>query len=96
MTMYNSYIMKQASSLARTQIYLTQAQQSRLATVSRRAALTKSELIRQAIDQFLDQQAISKPDDKLRRLQAIQGLWADRSDIEDPAAHVRELRKPRF
>lgn len=94
--MYNSYIMQSTQSLARTQIYLTQAQQVRLDAASRRAAVTKSELIRRAVDQFLDQQASASPDDRAQRLQGIASLWAKRDDMADPAAYVRGLRAPRF
>ncbi len=94
--MYNIYIMKTTQALARTQIYLTKMQQMRLATVSRRAALTKSELIRQAVDQFLDQPTNASHTDKAEHLKGIAGLWAERSDMADPAAYVRALRAPRF
>lgn len=94
--MYNLYIMKTNPTLARTQIYLTQSQQTRLQAASRRASLTKSELIRQAVDQFLERQSISAPADKLQRLKHIEGLWADRDDLDDPSAYVQQLRKPRF
>ena len=94
--MYNSYIMKNDHFLARTQIYLTQAQQARLSAASRHSSLTKSELIRQAIDQFLDQQAASTPNDKAERLDSLLGLWADREDMTDPTAYVQQLRKPRY
>lgn len=93
--MYHTYIM-QATTLARTQIYLTQTQQTRLAAACRRTAVTKSELIRQAVDQFLDQQTTAPRNDKLERVQGIAGLWADRTDMADPTAHVRALRVPRF
>jgi Ribbon-helix-helix protein, copG family len=93
--MYHVYIM-QTTTLARTQIYLTQTQQKRLAAACRRTAATKSELIRQAVDQFLDQQTTAPRSDKLARVQGIAGLWADRNDIADPAAYVRTLRAPRF
>ncbi len=94
--MYNSYIMKTPQTLARTQIYLTQMQQTRLAAACRRAAVTRSELIRQAVDRFLDQQPNTSRTDKAQRLKGIAGLWADRSDMADPAAYVRTLRAPRF
>jgi hypothetical protein len=93
--MYHIYIM-QTTTLARTQIYLTQTQQKRLAAACRRTAVTKSELIRQAVDQFLDQQTTAPRSDKLARVQGIAGLWADRSDLADPTAYVRTLRAPRF
>lgn len=94
--MYNSYIMQQSSPLARTQIYLTQSQQTRLADASRRGAVTKSELIRLAVDQFLDQQAASSLASTAQRLAPLAGLWADRDDMADPVAYVRTLRTPRF
>ena len=94
--MYNLYIMKTAQTLARTQIYLTQAQQTRLGQACKGTATTKSELIRRAIDQFLDQQGQPNPKDKAQRLQSIAGLWAQRDDMADPVAYVQQLRSPRF
>ncbi|MEY4882221.1 MAG: hypothetical protein RIS34_75 [Pseudomonadota bacterium] len=94
--MYILYTMQTTHNLARTQIYLTQAQQARLEAASRRAAVTKSELIRRAVDQFLDQQSITSPIDKVQRLEGIAGLWAQRDDMADPAAYVHQLRAPRF
>ncbi len=94
--MYNSYTMKTPQMLARTQIYLTQMQQTRLAAACRRAAVTRSELIRQAVDRFLDQQPNTSRTDRAQRLEGIAGLWADRSDMADPATYVRTLRAPRF
>ena len=97
--MYNLYIMQSDSTsqtLTRTQIYLTQVQQKRLALACRGAAVTKSELIRRAVDQFLDQQPSATPAAKAQRLKHIAGLWADRADMADPAAYVQALRAPRF
>jgi predicted DNA-binding protein len=94
--MYNLYIMHADQTLTRTQIYLTQAQQKRLALVSRNAAVTKSELIRRAVDQFLDQQLAPSPAAKAQRLSSIAGMWTGREDMADPSAYVRSLRAPRF
>ena len=94
--MYSLYIMQTDQTLIRTQIYLTQAQQKRLTLASRGAAMTKSELIRRAVDQFLDQQPASDSVDKAQRLSSIAGLWAGREDMADPSAYVRQLRAPRF
>jgi len=94
--MYDSYILKNEQSLCRTQIYLTQVQQQRLANASRRTGGSKSELIRQAVDQFLDGQSVGGANVKVQRLQAIKGLWSDRADMADPVAYVTSLRKPRF
>lgn len=46
--MYPTYIMK------RTQIYLTEGQDERLARLAAASGVTKSTLIREAIDSFLD------------------------------------------
>ena len=88
--------MRPDQKLIRTQIYLTQAQQKSLALAARGAAVTKSELIRRAVDQFLDQQPAATPAGKAQRLSSIAGLWAGREDMADPTAHVRQLRAPRF
>lgn len=94
--MYNLYIMQSNEALARTQIYLTQTQQTRLAAACRRSSATKSDLIRQAVDQFLDRQTPADPTSKAQRLNGIVGMWAQRDDVADPAAYVRALRAPRF
>lgn len=94
--MYDLYIMLKDQTLIRTQIYLTQVQQKRLQLAARGAAVTKSELIRRAIDQFLDQQAPPSAEGKAQRLSGIAGLWVGREDVADPAAYVRQLRVPRF
>lgn len=97
--MYNLYIMQSnltPQTLTRTQIYLTQAQQKRLALACSGAAVTKSELIRRAVDQFLDQQPTATPAAKAARLGHIAGLWAEREDMANPAGYVQALRKPRF
>lgn len=88
--------MQTTPSLARTQIYLTQTQQARLGAASRLTAKTKSELIRQAINQFLDTNTPENGEIKARRVQSIAGLWAGRDDLADPSAYVRRLRAPRF
>ena len=94
--MYSSYIMKNASDLSRTQIYLTQQQQQRLAQVSRGSASTKSALIRQAVDLFLAQQPKASSSDKTQHLQAIVGLWQQHDDLQNPAAAVRKMRQARY
>jgi Ribbon-helix-helix domain len=93
---HNSDIMQPDQKLIRTQIYLTPAQQKRLALASRGAAVNKSELIRRAVDQLLDQQPTASPAGKAQRLSSIAGLWAGREDMADPSAYVRQLRVPRF
>ena len=94
--MYNTHIIKNDQSHARTQIHLTQVQQQRLANASRRTGGTKSELTRRAVDQFLDRQFTGASEVKAQRLQSIKGLWSDRPDMAEPPVYVHTLRKPRF
>jgi hypothetical protein len=59
-------------------------------------ASTQRELIRRAIDQFLDQQGQTIPQEKAQRLQGLAGIWAQCDDMVVPAAYVDQLRAPRF
>ena len=44
----------------------------------------------------LAKKAMKKPKNKSWGDFEAAGMWADREDMEDPSAYVRELRKPRF
>lgn len=66
--------------MVRTQIYLTEAEQKGLRALSRRTGISKSELIRQAIDSFLSgEQEL----DRTSLLRQARGLWQDRDDLPD-------------
>jgi hypothetical protein len=88
--MYNQYIMKhiQAQSLARTQIYLTAEQQTALGLLSKHQSLSKSELIRSAIDRFIASQQQAQASTRKERLAALSGAWSEDSFKGD----VREMR----
>ncbi len=93
-TMYNSYTMKPTAHLSsqdlmRTQIYLSSAQQTRLAQLAERTDETKSGLIRLAIDHFLEAQAKANAagNSKKDRLAKLAGVWSDKAPID-----LRELR----
>ena len=105
--MYNLYIMKiirqrqrqqqhQPQDLARTQIYLTRQQTASLAFVCRRTSASKSEIIRQAIDRFLLVDLGQATTSKASQLAGLTGLWADRTEMADPSAYIKQLRAPRF
>ena len=76
--------------MVRTQIYLTEAQQKALRQLAARDHKKQSELIRQAIDQFL---ADSIQEDRLSLLRQGRGLWKDRQDLPDFAALRREANR---
>jgi len=82
--MYSSYIMR------RTQIYLSSDQAASLARRARAAGTTKSNLIREAIEEYL-----AKPDEDAR-LAELRGVLDELArtpiDIPDGATYVDELR----
>ncbi len=70
----------------RTQVYLTELERKKLAAVSRRTGQTRSELIRHALDRFLEQQS---PAARLEAMRSARGMWKDRNDGFD----IEALRK---
>ena len=66
--------------MVRTQIYLTEEEQTALRSLSRKTGRTQSELIRQAIDSFL---AEENELDRTVLLSQARGLWKDRLDLPD-------------
>lgn len=69
----------------RTQIYLTPAETKGVTEVAVATGRKKSEVIREAIDQYLQRIA---PQDAITKLRAARGIWKDRTDID-----LREMRK---
>lgn len=84
--MYDPYIMK------RTQIYLDDAQDDRLARRAAAEGVTKSTLIRRAVDDFLDDDGRSD-DLRLARFRAAVGAAAGTApELPSGAAYVERLR----
>jgi predicted transcriptional regulator len=83
--MYASYIMR------RTQIYLGEEQDRRLAERARATGRTKSDLIREAVDRLLD--APLTEEEELARFRAAAGAaFGIAPYLEDGPAYVRRLR----
>ena len=84
--MYDSYIVK------RTQIYLDVEQDRRLSARARAAGATKSTLIREAIETYLD-----RPDDEAEQLAefraAVDELARSPVDLPDGRTYVEQLRR---
>ncbi|MDB6070313.1 MAG: Ribbon-helix-helix protein copG family [Verrucomicrobiales bacterium] len=59
----------------RTQIYLTPAESQGVARVAAETGRKQSEVIREAIDQYLGRLG---PHDRLSRLREARGIWAGR------------------
>lgn len=66
--------------MIRTQIYLTEQEQSALKALAHRTGKTQSALIREAVDRLVAQADTRSRLDKLR---AARGMWKDRSDLPD-------------
>jgi hypothetical protein len=75
--------------MVRTQIYLDERQKSELDRLSAERRVTVSELIRQAIEQFLG----SSQSGLDMALEKSFGIWKERDDIGDTPAYVRKIRR---
>lgn len=66
--------------MVRTQIYLTERQRDELAAIAEASGKKQSELIREAVDQLIDQAGSGRRDVVLRE---AAGIWKDRTDLPD-------------
>lgn len=66
--------------MVRTQIYLTEHQRDELAAIARRGDRKQSELIREAIDDFIRRRSRHLRQTILRE---SAGIWQDRTDLPD-------------
>lgn len=74
--------------MERTQIYLTDKQKKAVRSIARRLGKTQSEVIRTAVDRFIDRDSTGN---KLDLLRSARGLWRDRQDLPDFGVVRREL-----
>ena len=84
--MYAVYISRQ--SMHRTQIYISSEERQGLQALARQVGRSQSDLIREAIDGFLERH---RPGERLSRLRRARGLWRDREDIPSLAVLREEL-----
>ncbi|MCY3605352.1 MAG: ribbon-helix-helix domain-containing protein [Gammaproteobacteria bacterium] len=66
--------------MVRTQIYLTEEQRNELIAMSRRQGKRQSELIREAVDRFIENSSSQRRQDALS---GAAGIWKDRDDLPD-------------
>jgi len=77
--------------MRRTQIYLTDREQTAVRSIARRLGKTQSEVIRTAVDRFIDRETSSS---RLDLLRSARGLWRDRRDLPDAGVLRRECDRP--
>jgi metal-responsive CopG/Arc/MetJ family transcriptional regulator len=78
--MYTSF--GRITAMIRTQIYLTDLEREQLLALTHEMGLSQSELIREAIDQFIEQHT-EKKRNKAALIRAAKGLWDNRTDLPD-------------
>ncbi len=72
--------------MKRTQIYISEKMQEELDVLSRRRGVSKSEIIREAVMEYLSDHSKTDIQEKLK---AGAGLWKERKDLPD----LTELRR---
>ncbi len=66
--------------MKRTQIYLTEEEHKAVKAIAKRRGRTQSEVIRAAVDHYVEQHRGGSRRDLLRQ---ARGMWADRNDLPD-------------
>ena len=66
--------------MVRTQIYLTEDQRAEIAAIASQSGRRQSEVIREAVDRFIEQKSRRRREAILRE---AAGIWRDRTDLPD-------------
>ena len=64
--------------MVRTQIYLTEDQRAAVAAIAVQSGKRQSEVIREAVDRFIEQKSRGRREAILRE---AAGMWRDRTDL---------------
>ena len=69
--------------MRRTQIYLTDREQTAVKSIARRLGKSQSEVIRTAVDRLIERESSAS---RLDLIRSARGLWRDRQDLPDADA----------
>lgn len=79
--------------MVRTQVYLTEKQNEGLKRLAATSGRRQSELIRDAVETYLDRNELS---DWKEALRAARGIWADRTDLDEMVKQSRQSWEERL
>lgn len=74
--------------MVRTQIYLTEEERAALGALAKSTGKKQAELIREAVDQFIELASRHRRDEVLAR---AAGMWRDHQELPDFSALRRSL-----
>jgi metal-responsive CopG/Arc/MetJ family transcriptional regulator len=80
--------------MERTQIYLSEGQTRELDRRARQRGMTRSHLIREAVEQYLGQ--TWDPERFSAAVDAVAGMWADRDDLDALYADLKRRDRDRL
>ena len=80
--------------MERTQIYLSEGQTRELDRRARERGTTRSQLIREAVEQYIG--PVWDPVEFKAALRGIAGMWADRDDIDEFYADLKRREQERM
>jgi predicted DNA-binding protein len=77
--------------MVRTQIYLTEHEREALSVIVEQTGRTQSEIIREAVDRFVED---FQDGNRLNLLRKARGIWESRKDLPDFQALRQEWDRP--
>ena len=81
--------------MIRKQIFIREDQQERLKTVAARNGVAEAELMREGLDIVLDREASVEDDSWKEGFRQIEGMWKDRTGLDEFYAENRKRRAER-
>jgi Ribbon-helix-helix domain len=81
--------------MVRKQIFIREDQQERLKSVAAREGVAEAELVREGLDLVLERKAPAGDESWRDAVRNIEGMWKDRTDLDEFYAENRRRRAER-